>query len=187
MDTNVGHIKGIYKPREAESADTRYDLLHHEKDNPEHRTFQDRSSSDDFHLTDTDQATVSTEALVVYLERYMFRTFGVTEKDADRKGSKKAASQQKIEDLRVKAAQASKAYSRAARVSRQVSKKAVKSSQAAADFPSDSDDEFGYIAGLIRDLRVLAKHGVKGLLIERGKSFIDSIAVAIEEAKQDIS
>ncbi len=187
MDTNVGHIKGIYKPRETESADTRYDLLHHEKDNPERREFQDRSSSDGSQQTTSDEATVSMEALLVYLERYVFRTFGLTEEDVKDKSSKINASQQKIDDLRAKAAQASKAYSHAASVSRKVAYRVSKYSDKQAGATSDFDDEFEYVSGLIKDLRALERQGVQGLQIQRAKSFVDSIAMAIESAKKDIS
>lgn len=187
MDTKIGPVGGLYKPREAESADTRYGLLHQEA-----LRYGDgrrgRRDGGGFEGLEEDQATVSIDALLLFLESFLSRHFGVTPEESgvehapESRWQRSAAS---VEALRLKAAQASRAYEDAAHVSHKVARRNRESGQTADNHAER--DELDMVVGLIRDLRVLAAQDVSSLKIERGKTFIDSLAVAVLQAKQKLS
>ncbi|MCL4678580.1 MAG: hypothetical protein KJ017_08320 [Alphaproteobacteria bacterium] len=184
MDTKVGPIGGLYKPREAESADTRYGLLR--QDSLGYR--KGRKRPDASEGLEEDQATVSIEALMLYLESFIARRFGVTSGESGLEkppGINLQRSATNIEALRLKAAHAVKAYEHAAHVSHKVARQ-----NAAFAHGSDlegSDHEVEFIISLIRDLRLLAQQDVGSLQIERGEGFIESLASAVLKAKQDVA
>ena len=183
MDTKVGQIIGIYKPREAENADTRYGLFGQgslgyggqERQGHSQDSFED------------DQATVSTEALLLFLESLLIRQYGLSAEEAADSYIPQASSQRpaaNVESLRLKAAEAVKAYSHAAHVSRKVARKNQKLNQPEA--VQDGTADLQNVLRLIRDLRTLSSHKVDRLHVERGDSFIDSLAAAVLKAKQDL-
>lgn len=183
MDTKVGPIGGIYKPREAESADTRYGLLH--QDSFGYRRGRKRSDAADG--LDDDQASVSVEALLLYLESFLARRFGVSAEESGLEKpleSNPQRSAMNIEAMRLKAAQAVKAYEHAAHVSHRVARKNPSAGKDASD--SGRDQEFAFIVDLIRDLRSLARQDIDALQIERGEGFIESLASAVLKAKQQL-
>lgn len=189
MDNKVGPILGSYKPREAEGADTRYGLVKQEGFG--RRRGRHDQDSDTEGLSE-DVASVSVEALLLFLENYMMRRFGgqpegyELDKTPEYSGQRGAAN---IEALRFKAVQAVEAYKHAAHVSRKVvARKAAHGSVPDEGLGRDnSENERDIVIGLIRDLRVLADYEVGSLRIERGDGFIESLAVAVMKAKQSFS
>lgn len=186
MDTKLGPIIAPYKPREAESADTRYGLL---GQNPEAfsggREQGKGYSQEGF---EEDEATVSTEALLLYLESILIRKYGLTAEESLAEDYVPEASPQKsaagIEALRLKAAEAAKAYAHAALVSRKVARK--NRSAGALEQTRSSSDDIQQITRLIRDLRALSAQSVNRLHVERGEGLIESLAAAIVKAKQEL-
>lgn len=183
MDTKVGPIGGVYKPREAEGADTRYGLLH--QDAFGYRRGRKRSDATDG--LEDDQASVSVEALLLYLESFLGRRFGVSAEESGLEKpleSNPQRSATNIEAMRLKAAQAVKAYEHAAHVSHKVARR--NGSVAKESDDAGSDQELAFIIDLIRDLRGLAQQDIGSLQIERGEGFIESLASAVLKAKQEL-
>ncbi|MBK6896096.1 MAG: hypothetical protein IPH06_05855 [Alphaproteobacteria bacterium] len=186
MDTKLGPIIGPYKPREAESADTRYGLLGQGSGfSGYRREGREEASLDRF---DEDEATVSTEALLLFLESILIRQYGLTAEESLSVDYVPEASAQRptagVEALRLKAAEAAKAYAHAAHVSRKVARKNQKP-DVSEQTPSYSED-IQQITRLIRDLRLLSAQSVDRLQVERGATLIESLAAAIVKAKQEL-
>lgn len=186
MDTKLGPIIGPYKPREAESADTRYGLL---TQNPEsYSGGREQGQEHSQNGFEEDEASVSTEALLLYLESILIRKYGLTAEESLAEDYVPEASAQRpaagVEALRLKAAEAAKAYAHAAHVSRKVARK--NQSSAVSEQTRSSSEDVQQIARLIRDLRMLSLQSVERLHVERGESLIDSLASAIVKAKQEL-
>jgi len=186
MDAKLGPIIGPYKPREAESADTRYGLLSQNSEPFSGGHDHGKGySEDDF---EEDEASVSTEALLLYLESILIRKYGLTAEESLTGDYVPEASTQRpaagVEALRLKAAEAAKAYAHAAHVSRKVARK-NKSSVTSEQSRGPSDD-IQQITRLIRDLRMLSTQSVSRLHVQRGESLIESLAAAIVKAKQEL-
>lgn len=186
MDTKINFPSGLSKLREAESADVRYELLH--QPSPllrRRRKGADRSDSGTG--LDDDEAVVSTEALLLFLESYLRRHYGTATLGSDGEQAPKAfpnRSDVNIEAMRFKAAHAVQAYAHAAEVTQKVQKRAKDTDECTVD---ENDENFIALLSLMREIRQLSRNDIDYVKIGRGADFVKSVSAAVKKAKEEIS
>lgn len=184
MDTTIRRVSGFVKPRETESTDAKLDLSRGMPYEQRRRRYSAKSFSED--LFSEDSATVSTEALLAFLQNFLLTRFGpievetISEYEANEKINTTSKTSS-IEALREKASLASRAYEHAADISR---KSARRNNSHNTALQNAVHGDVQQVSLLIKDLRVLSGSGVTHVTIERGSSFLDSIIQAVKNTKK---
>jgi hypothetical protein len=180
MFSSFGNIF-ITKPRQAENADTRLGIRHHEPDQ-ERRKKEEKSEPVSVFDTD-DSATVTVDALRAFLENFL-KSMTAEKKD----GGKFVAPEQPQAPQNSAPAHHDGAAARAAGAYQHVAKKVDRTQT--PEVPADADAtpllgaaDIRTIYKLIEDLKPLSERGIEYLTIERSDSFLNSLVAAVEKAK----
>ncbi|GJL85696.1 MAG: hypothetical protein DHS20C02_14710 [Micavibrio sp.] len=173
------------KPREAESTDTRLGIRRHDPDQEQPK----RKKKDDEEATffnEGDEATVSIEALQIFLENFLhslLETTGMPAAPANNPAQHTQKMPMKSHDG--PAAHAANAYQS---TSYAVNKETHFDSAPGQNKVENLDiglesHEVRMIYALLADLKILAQQNVQTLHIERGNTFLLSLAAAVEKSK----
>ncbi|MGB4058467.1 MAG: hypothetical protein WBK77_10335 [Alphaproteobacteria bacterium] len=184
MFSSFGNIF-ITPPRQAESADARLDIRRHDPDQENRRRKRDENSSDAFDGTE-DSATVTVEALRLFLENFLK---SLEPKKDDGVGTLKADLIIPDQDSYAPPPVVDGAQARAAGVYRHVAQGVEKSAapivrpdNVSAPSVELGADDVRTIYKLIDDLKPLIERGITHVTIERGESFLGSLVRAVTMA-----
>ncbi len=186
MFSNVGSIFTT-KPREAESTDTRLGIRRHDPDQEQPKK-KKKDDEETAFFNEGDEATVSIEALQIFLENFLrslLETAGMPAAPAGDQAkqatSTKPTHQQTMKSHDGEAAHAANAY--------QSTSFAVNKATHFDSAPIQNADlgleshEVRMIYDLLADLKILAEKNVQTLHIERGNTFLQSLAAAVKKSK----
>lgn len=173
MFSNFGNLF-ITRSRQAEHADTRLDIRRHDPDQEGRRKKDDTQKENSGFETD-DNATVTVEALRVFLENFL-----VSLQPQKSDGGQKIIAPQNHAPKSAPRTHTDGEASRAAGVYQHVAQKVDRTAPppvelAAADIRT--------IHQLLADLKPLTERGIEYLVIERSDSFLGSLVAAVEKAK----
>ncbi|MCC6597174.1 MAG: hypothetical protein IT559_00045 [Alphaproteobacteria bacterium] len=182
---SLSGITNIIKERQTEAVDTRQAIQRHDPDFHRHR--KDAEDQPDPEATD-DGATVSTEALRIFLENFIResgqglerrarpRTQGETESTTDEVPVQAAP--------QGRAAQAAQMYRHAAEAREKSTILLETTDSATGPEMALSANDTRTIHRLIENLKTLSARGVELLHIERAETFLQSLINAVEAAEQ---
>ncbi len=179
-------VGNIFKPREAETTDTKLGIRRHDPDQ-EGRKKKKSEEDEPTLFSEEDDATVSIEALRVFLDNFLRSLDEAAGEAKTGGGEQQAAHNQNVETTGPQAhggeaAQAASAYQATAQATSQGSH-FDSAPTPGADTALESH-EMRTIHTLLADLKALSERGVQNLRIERGESFLQSLSAATEKAKQ---
>ena len=187
MFSNFGNINPI-KARQAENADARFGLRRHDPD--ERRPKKDDDADSPLHFDEDDSATVSVEALQMFLQNFL-----KSATESSREAAKPAEGkpnfarpnipQQPRRPVSGVAAQAMSAYQHSAQTARGGALEIHESdkAQSVAESLGLSSGEIRTIETLLVDLKALTQRGIGHVRIERGETFLDSLSAAVNKVK----
>lgn len=175
MFSSFGNIFSI-KPRQAEAADTRLNIPHHDH---EQQGRHGKKGEREAPLPETmDNATVSVEALRLFLMNFLRELEHET-------GEHKNISAQSPDSATVTHAAPDTAAARAASAYRA---SAIKTHDTAPpeihERPLYDSPNISAVHKLITDLARLSATGIEELTIERGQTFLDSLIAAVQNAQK---
>lgn len=184
MFSSVSNIFSV-KPREAESADTRLGIRRHDPDQ-ERSKKKSKDEEEKVFFNDGDEATVSVEALQIFLENFLrslLQTAGTPAAPVARtRQAPDVVSTNTNAGMRDgAAAYAASAYRQASFSAR--NKSYFDSAPVQNDAIGLESHEVRTIYSLLSDLNILAQQNVKTLHIERGGTFLQSLVAAVEKGK----
>lgn len=177
------------RPRETDPSDTRQDIRRHDPE--QERKKQPRPEKEKLSFDIGDSASVSVEALRLFLENFL-RSL---EKDASAKTAAKipAAPAQPQQTppptppAQGRAARAASAYRHVGNANRATSiLDAAGAGDETAPAISLPASEVRTIHRLLEDLKILAAADVQQITVERGESFLQSLVNAVETAKSNL-
>ncbi|MCB1783595.1 MAG: hypothetical protein KDI13_06325 [Alphaproteobacteria bacterium] len=183
MFSTIKPVYGTERPRETENTDARLALYRRAADDRRNgRKNKEKSGQD---LFGEDNASVSTESLLAFLEEFLEQRFG--QKPSNEKYAPNIPAQSDIymtplasrpigSNRAIKAAQA---YAHAAQTVQKTSENTYTAAAPDHEGPKDMQT----IMALINDLKILAKSGVETIDITRGNSFLNSLAQSIQQAR----
>ena len=198
MFSNIGNIFAP-KPREAESADTRLGIRHHDPD--QDRQKKNRKDKEQQALFSTeDDATVSIEALRVFLENFLRSSSSGTESPEQETAPHPDLTEQQpgprnhADSLREQPETQirNETAARAAHTYQAMADSMDRAPAPASAPPLISStalkgQDVRTIHSLLDDLKILSERNVKHLRIERSDSFLHSLATAAVKAKAGLS
>ena len=181
MFSALGNII-LGKPRQAENADTRQDIRRHDPEQ-EQRRKKEGSAQDSPFADMQDDATVSIEALRLFLENFLkgLQNENATENTGAQYAMPSAALAAPIP---VQNAQAINAYqSGALTAAKPAPTPAAAPIENAEPAASLSSDEIRTIYKLMDDLQDLSERGIHYLHIERSDTFLHSLESAVAKIR----
>ncbi len=182
MFSNVSNIFSV-KPREAESADTRLGIRRHDPDQ-ERSKKKGKDEEEKVFFNDGDEATVSVEALQIFLESFLRSLLSTTGMPAAPAINAEHTPSTAIANTAMRdgaAAYAASAYRQASFSAK--NKSVFDSAPVQNDAIGLESHEVRTIYSLLSDLNILAQQNVKTLHIERGGTFLQSLVAAVEKGK----
>lgn len=172
MFSSFGNIF-LQKPRQAEAADTRLNIRHHDPEQQaKHGKKDDRPAPSPQTM---DSATVSVEALRMFLINFLREMEAGEHKTISANKPDAPALADTISNTA--AARAASAYQAAAPKSRETTPEFQEST-----LPGTPDTSA--VRKLITDLSRLSATGIDELTIERGQTFLDSLITAVQNAQK---
>jgi hypothetical protein len=184
MFSNFGNLF-ITRSRQAEHADTRLDIRRHDPDQEGRRKKDDTQKENSGFETD-DNATVTVEALRVFLENFLV---SLQPQKSDG-GNKIIAPQNHVPESAARPHTDGEA-AKAAGVYQHVAQKVDREAKHTASHTHDDTPppvelaaaDIRTIHQLLADLKPLTERGIEYLVIERSDSFLGSLVAAVEKAK----
>lgn len=181
MFSTLGNIFSI-KPRQAESTDARLGIRRHEPEQEQGRKKQKTEDSDTFFNAE-DEATVSIEALRIFLENFL-KSQQEPEKTATPASQAPAAEiPGQAPHISGEASQAASAYQTTAQSNKKYMPP-VATTEESAQGPLLQAHEIRTIHVLLNDLADLSTKNIEYLRIERSDSFLNSLVAAVQKARQ---
>ncbi|MEZ5815286.1 MAG: hypothetical protein R3E13_11310 [Alphaproteobacteria bacterium] len=191
MFSALGNIFSI-KPRQAEQTDTRQDIRRHDPDYERPHKEKPHKEESDF---DQDGATVSVEALWIFLENFIKNVAeenapsAETQDPAPQGHAMQTETNPAINEKQAKsspAAYAASSYQNAAQANEK-SAILLETTDAASGPPLDlSAADIRAIHTLIEDLKILNAANIEYLKIERAASFLESLRNAVNKVKTSL-
>ena len=173
MFSFVQNITSALRPLEATAVDSRFREKQRDSGTGGHRLA--RKPQQD---TDEDYSTLSVRALILFLEDFLEVQLGAPPAHT-RHTQAPWLKEPHSNDIPTGSGNAAKAYAHAART------RTIQTPVRSGMPEKPDDEELKHIYLLIQDLRHLQKHGQQYLNIENNRTFLDSIARAVEHAKQN--
>lgn len=168
------------KPRETESTDARLGIRQHEIDKDGGRK-KEKEDTDQLHFNTEDSATVTVEALRVFLENFLK---SLEQQDKNKPQTTAISTPDKSPAVTGESARAAGAYQNAARTSPATTEIQQQPAEEIVVTPIESlpSEDIRKIHALLANLTILVEKKIEYITIERSDSFLNSLTEAVEKA-----